>query len=201
MSGFGSQPNGSSPYGIGTPAVSSGTGGKLLRDTSTGRRMGSRRIDPFTKDYVLDENGRILGMNNTQQLVLMAVSTDKGSSAMRSLGQELRRIERITSNFARRVDTTLRACVQHIVDLGLIEVLGTRVEIVRPGVSKARLLWRDLESGVENETFFGDKPAPMFAGGGSPIPPVVEDIDPLALLLETGDELLTEGGDTLLIES
>lgn len=147
MSGFGSQPAGSSPYGIGTPAVATGLGGKILRDSSTGRSTGSRALDPTTKTYLLDSNGRILGMDDLQHLVLMAVSTEKGSSAMRELGHELRKIERITSNFQQRVASTLTAAVQHLVRRKLITVVGVSVQLVRPGVAKAILEWRDTATG------------------------------------------------------
>lgn len=157
MSGFGSQPFGSSPYGLGTPSTAPSVGGVVLRDAFTGESTGSRKIDPFTGDYSVDAHGRILGMSDTQQLVLMAVRTDKGSSAMRSLGHSLRSIERITTNFTRRVDAELRAAVQHIVNRGLIAVLETSVELVRPGVALARLRWRDLAAGVEQETLIGDQ--------------------------------------------
>jgi hypothetical protein len=153
MSGFGSQPFGSSPYGIGTPAVAPELGGSILRDEANGLSTGSRKIDPRTRDYVLDANGRILGMSDTKQLVLLAVSTDKGSSAMRELGQVLRSIDRITTNFSRRVDSTLRAAVQHLVNRRLIEVVGSEVQVLRSGVAFARFRWRDLTTGREEETF------------------------------------------------
>jgi hypothetical protein len=141
------------PYGSGTPAVAQDGGGLALKNFTSGEQDGSRRIDPLTKDYVLDATtGRIKGMNDTQQLVYMAVATTKGTSAMQSLGQELMLIQRITSNFARRVDSTLRAAVQHIVDRKLIEVVGTQVDVVRPGVARVLLQWRDLASGNEEET-------------------------------------------------
>jgi hypothetical protein len=151
MSGFGSQPFGSSPYGIGTPAVAPATGGSILRDEFSGETHGSRSIDPYTRDYVLDDNGRILGMSDTKQLVILAVLTDKGSSAMRQLGHELKSIDRITPNFSRRVDNTLRAAVKHITDRRMIEVIGTEVQVLRPGVAFARLRWRDLVTGLDDE--------------------------------------------------
>lgn len=153
MAGFGSQPFGSSPYGIGTPAVATELGGKLFQDAASGEQTGSRKIDPLTRDYEINDYGRIAGMSNVKQLVLLAVSTKRGSSAMRELGQELQSIERITSNFARRVDTTLRRSVQHLVDRGLITVIDTTVEIVRPGVARARLRWRDISTGEALDTF------------------------------------------------
>jgi hypothetical protein len=151
MSGFGSQAYGSSPYGLGTPAVASPLEGSILRDDTTNETWGSRRIDPSTGDYVLDDNGRVLGMHDTKHLVLLAVKTDKGSSALRSLGHELRSIDRITPNFARRVDSTMRAAVQHLINRKLIEFIDTRVQIVRPGVAFVRLRWRDLLTGQLDE--------------------------------------------------
>jgi hypothetical protein len=91
-------------------------------------------------------------MSDTQQLIYLAVSTTKGTSAMNALGQELMLIDRITSNFARRVDTTLRAAVQHLVDRGLIEVTGSQIDLVRPGVAKILLKWRDVASGKDDAT-------------------------------------------------
>lgn len=151
MSGFGSQPFGSSPYGIGTPATAPEQGGALLRDTVTGQTRGARRIDPLARDYVLDENGRLLGVDNIKQLVQLAISTSRGSAAMRRLGQALREIDRVSPNFQRRVDQALREAVQHLVNDDLIEVVGTEVQILRSGVAFARLRWRDLETGLDEE--------------------------------------------------
>lgn len=191
MSGFGSQPFGASPYGIGTPATAPAQGGKILRDTSNGFSTGSRKIDPLTKDYVLDDYGRLVGMGDLHQLVFLAVSTTKGSSAMRSLGQDLRRIERISSNFQRRVDTTLRAALQSLVNARRIEVISTSVEIIRPGVVRTRLRWRDLETGRENEIpIGGDAAASLSPSGGPPL-------QDRSLRTEDGEMLLAEDGDTL----
>ena len=145
---------GAQPYGVGTATVAQDLGGSTLKDAAgTGIQQGSRKIDPKTKDYVIDPaTGRIQGMSNAQQLVYLAVNTTLGASALRSLGQEIMLIDRITSNFERRVDTTLRRAVQHIVDRGLIEVVDTQVTILRPGVAVALLLWRDLSSGDDDST-------------------------------------------------
>jgi hypothetical protein len=150
--GFGSQPFGSTPYGLGSPATAPARGGALLRDATTGQSRGSRKINPSTRDYELDEYGRLLGMSDVHQLVLLAVSTTKGSAAMRTLGHELRKIERISANFIRRVESALTTAVQHLVDAGLVEVVDVEVELVRPSVARARLRWRDLTTGLDEET-------------------------------------------------
>lgn len=148
---------GRQPYGVGTPAVLQDTGGKVLSNPYYGNREGSRKIDPRTRDYVLDSTtGRILGMTNPQQLVYLAVSTTRGSSAVQALGHELGKIDRISANFTRRVDGALRAAVQHIVDRGLIEVVAIEVQVLRPGQGFARLRWRDTATGHEEETLVGE---------------------------------------------
>lgn len=145
MSGFGSQPFGSSPYGIGTPAVAEAAGGKLLRDSVSGKSTGSLLIQDG--DYVFDENGRLLGMDDVKQLVYLAVKTTKGSSAMRELGQTIRKIDRITSNIEYRVEATLRAAVKHLIDKELVEIISVKVEQIREGVVIARMAWRNLLTG------------------------------------------------------
>lgn len=118
----------------------------MLAD-EVGVQQGSRRIDPVTKNYVLDSTGRIAGMKNVHQLVLMAVSTTKGTAAMRALGHEFRKIDRISANLLRRIDDTIRGAVNHLVTRGLIEVVSTSAEVSQPGRAFARLRWRDLTSG------------------------------------------------------
>jgi hypothetical protein len=156
--GFGSQPFGSSPYGIGTPSVATPRGGTLFRSTS-GARANARRINPATKDYVLDGNGRILGMPALHQRVLLAVSTERGSSAMRSLGQSLKSIQRISDNFARRVEDDLRTAVKHLTDPRLIEVVDVQISIVKPGGAFIRFRWRDLSTGELVNTPIGGQEA------------------------------------------
>lgn len=133
------------PYGSGTSSAAPSTTGGLLHDPTFDRSWGSRKIDPAKKDYVVDATtGRTLGMCDVQQLVLLALCTEKGSSAVRALGQELRTIDRASANFQIRAQTTLQAAVAHLVDAGLIEVLGIVVESPAPGRGQARLVWRDL---------------------------------------------------------
>jgi hypothetical protein len=132
------------PYGLGSSSAAPVRTGGTLLDAANGVSWGSRKIDPVTRDYVVGSNGRIEGTSDIQHLVHMAVSTELGSSAVRNLGQQLRLIERISPNFQSLVRATLERAVQHLVDSGFIEVVDTTVEVVRPGVASARLIWRDL---------------------------------------------------------
>lgn len=153
MPGFSNQAYGQSPYGIGQPADDDPNGGGPLRDQFTGQTTGSRRIDPRSRDYVLSEFGRIRGMSDTQQLVLLAVSTERGSSAVRELGHQLRTIKLITANFERQVDSILRAALEHLVSRSMIEIKSILVERQpTPGRAYARVVWRDTATGRDDQT-------------------------------------------------
>ncbi len=149
--GFGSSGFGSSPYGLGTPSDTDPNGGAILRNAFTAKSQGSRRINPYTRDYVLDAFGRIEGMDTVQQLVLLAVSTELGSSSMTELGHDLKSIDRITTNFERRVDSVLREALAQVIADRLVEVQGIKVTRLQPqGRAFIQLVWRDLTSGEEH---------------------------------------------------
>lgn len=149
-SGFGSQGFGSSPYGIGVPSVGNPPGGAVLRDPLTGTSSGSRRIDPVTRDYVLDDNGRTLGMSDVQQLVLMALQTVRNSSAMNGLGQSLGDIVVIGDNIERQIASIFENALAHLVARGLVQIISTTVTRLHPGAIKATVRWRDLTTSTEH---------------------------------------------------
>lgn len=150
MAGFGRMGFGGSPYGIRQPPDTDPNGGVILRDPATNQSSGSRKIDPRSRDYVVDAYGRWVGMNNTQQLVLIAASTKYGSSAMRSLGQQLSAIDRITDDFAQRVEVELRRALAHLTGPKIIEIRSVKItRTLVPGQAYGTLLWKDLQSGQE----------------------------------------------------
>jgi hypothetical protein len=156
MSGFGSTGFGSTPYGIGTPPDTDPNGGTILSDAYSGAPQGGRSLDPVSRDYVMDPTfGRIRGMSNAQQLVLLAISTDKGSAAMAELGQQLKGIKRITNDFEQRVDGTLRGALAYLVARSMIEVKSVNVMRLGDGRAYARLVWRDLTTSIEHEEEVG----------------------------------------------
>jgi hypothetical protein len=150
VSGFGSQPFGSSPYGIGTPAVATPAGGSVLRNAQTGASEGSRFLNPATRDYAIDANGRTLGLGNVRALVEIALSTTSGTSAMQALGHTLRSIARIDNNFEYRVRDTIAASVAHLTDRSIIQLTATTIEDRGRGRRLIRVFWRDLTTGQED---------------------------------------------------
>ncbi len=120
-----------------------------------GAATGSRRIDPITRQHVLRPDGRAVGMPNLHQLVHLAVQTDETSSAIRDLGHRLGSIKVIGPNFKQQVLIILTQAVKHLIDAGLIEVLGFSSFVVGPvgGQPAGRALGifalRDLTTGKE----------------------------------------------------
>ncbi len=157
MSGFGVQPAGTSPAGWGTPDLADIPGGAVLRDPATGKSLGSRKIDSRSRDYELDENGRILGEADVRHLVRMALTTVRDSSVLRSFGLNTTGMSRITGDFERRLLGAVTDAVRHLVTGGQIEVLGIsqyRAGVnggLREGQVYARFRWRDLTTSQEHE--------------------------------------------------
>lgn len=151
---------GAEPYGPGTPPVAPALPGRARTSPFTGEQLGSRRIDPRTRDYVYDPaTGRAVGMTNAQHLVYLAVKTTRGSSVMQSLGQGLSDIETIGDDIERRIDQDLRRAVQHVVDANIIEVEAVEVQRLRKPdnrtVMQVALHWRDIETGRYEVTPIG----------------------------------------------
>lgn len=158
MAGMGKQPCGLSPTGWGTPNLANVPAGGIMADPKTGEALGSRAIDPLTRDYIIGTNsGRIVGQSDTRHLVQMALHTVLNSSAMRGLGLDGASMRRITPDLRRRLNLAIEASVKHIVDAGLIKSLGVteyragRADGFREGRVFARYRWRDLRTQQEYE--------------------------------------------------
>ena len=158
MAGVGLAGCGLSPAGFGTPATATVPEGAFLRDTKNGRSLGARKIDPVTKDYVLDDNGRILGVNYVRHVVQMSVHTERGSAVVQAMGHRLRTIDRITPNIEAQILATLTEAVSPLVTQGLIEVVGfshfvagNDLNGLNRGAVYGRFQWRDLTTGLEHQ--------------------------------------------------
>lgn len=158
MAGFGLQPAGTSNAGYGTPNTAATLTGKLFQDPTTGKVHGGRYIDPAARDYRLNEDDRLAGMDNVQQMVHLAIHTRRASSAIANLGNRLHELEVITGNFEKLVLAILVEAIQPLIDGGIIAVLGFSTFRIGPdgnllpGAAWGRFRYRDLTTGLERET-------------------------------------------------
>lgn len=148
MAGFGSMPCGSGPYGINTPVTAAGNEGPVLAD-DLGAVQGARYINPRTRQYEFDANGRYKGMPNVRQLMLLAFLTVKGSSAVPTLGIE-EPSGVIGRNFVERRRESIRQAVAPHVRARLVEILSIDIDVTnRPVFTLVR--WKDLTTEIEHE--------------------------------------------------
>ncbi len=141
--GFGSVPFGTGPYGFGTPDPGDEWTGSPTVDPTTNRSTGIRLMR--NGDYVRSA-GRPLGMTRAQQMVLLAVSTNKGTSAVKALGNKLKTLERVTENFASLCESTMRDALAQAEALGVIQIrtITTVKEPQKPAY--IRVEWFDVEA-------------------------------------------------------
>ena len=151
MSGAGLQKAGKTSAGFGTSSEATVFEGGFLRDEITGETLGARLINPKTKGFVLDSNGRLLGMKSVRQAVLIAIHTVRDSSAVRGLGNRLSSIDRIGSNIERQILNILSEALAPLVQAGLVEVVGFSQfkagdgkNGMLPGAVFGRFRWKDL---------------------------------------------------------
>lgn len=151
MSGLGNGPMGTMPYGVGTPNTGAGNTGKTLVDAG-GTPQGSRYIDPVARDYVMNTDGRLVGQDNVEHLVSMAMLTVKGSSAVPSLGLD-EPSGVIGINFERTREAQVRLALGDLVKRGLIAIVSIKTDRTnRPVLTRA--VYRDLTTNSEPKEAF-----------------------------------------------
>jgi len=152
MPGAGNSSAGNTDAGFGDINFAVIPGADVFRDPFSTKHLSSRRIDPKTRDYVINATGQILGMTRAQQFVELAMGTDKGSCVLSDVGQQLRRIQKITSNFVTQVTSEIRSALSEGVNEGLISI--TAITVLRTGTTGAyaNIRWTDLTNFEENET-------------------------------------------------
>lgn len=140
--GFGSSGFGSAPYGYGTPPTAPVPGGSIFA-LADGGVSGSRLIHHVTRDYVMGDDGRLVGMGDVPQLVLLAVANIKFSGG------------RLTPATEGDVTRKVTAALRHLVDAGRVKVLGVDFERVGRSGLVTVVRWRDMTSEQEHEVTLG----------------------------------------------
>lgn len=137
---------GLTPYGFGTPEPGDENLGKPTVDPTTLKSTGIRLIQKG--DYVY-QNGRPVGMSRAQQEVLLATSTDRGTSSVRSLGNTLKTIDRVTESFERLCEATMREALSGSVSRGVIQIKSITVVKSENKPAYIRISWFDVESQID----------------------------------------------------
>ena len=139
------------------PVAAAPTAGSIFRNVdnaSSAAQLDGRKIDPVTRQYDFDANGRVVGQTTAQQLVLLALSTTLGSSSMQTLGHTLQSIDVIGPDIQRQVSGILTAALQPYVTAKQIAILSISVVARTAGTSGviASVRWRDLANNTDQTT-------------------------------------------------
>lgn len=149
MIGLGLAPLGTAPLGLGVPDVAADRAVVTSQFATVAPRM-----DPLTGFIVLDASGSPELANGKEQRILIALKTRLGTSVLAWLGSTLSKIDRITENHTKRVDTAIRSALAFMVDAGEIEIRRVDVQRVGTNGTAVRLSWHDPDTDEDRETEF-----------------------------------------------
>jgi hypothetical protein len=156
--GAGSQPAGSSPAGIGSPATTTSQANPVIfPDPRTGLSQTGRAINPVTKDYYFTADGRSQGFATTPQRMQLALTTIYGSSAIAGFGQQFTGVREKGPNYQRQLITYVQNAVAHLVKEKAIVLNQADVYDLpnRPGLAYLVIQWTDLTTGIAVTTRVG----------------------------------------------
>ena len=155
--GAGIAPAGTQPAGYGTPDAAAVPNSATLPDTVTGLPRGGRYIHPQTGSYQFTADGRLQGMANVNQLVLLRSSTVQGSSVLHWLGQRFSQIQEQQPDFQRRAATAVSSMLADLIQTKQVALLGVTVQPTPGNPDGAAIFfqWRDLTTGIETTTQYG----------------------------------------------
>lgn len=155
--GAGGCPAGAAAAGYGVPDAANVPNNAILPRPIDGLPQTGRALDPTTKAYTFTADGRIVGMPTVQQLVQLAITTDRGSSCVPTLGQTLRLIKEKGSNYAQQVTAAITTAVADLVNNKMVQIVSIDVQQFagNPNAAIATFKWIDVSTGQQNTTTIG----------------------------------------------
>ena len=147
--GFGFDKAGVAPAGLGTPVPCLSLTYYGYQVSSTGA-VSSLQIDPSTRDYVFDEKGSELGMNDTEQRVWCCLQT-MAQSRVGYADEGLKLPKAIGENIKTEIEEAVRVALKPVLDDGSITLLSVVVESENTKVLAA-VTWRDTRTSRETVT-------------------------------------------------
>jgi hypothetical protein len=148
--GAGYAPAGTSSAGYGVPDAAAVPNNAILPAILTGLPQTGRYINPQTGDYVFTSDGRLMGMDTVPQLVLLALTTTLGSSALPALGETFTLIREQGPNFGQQLTATVNAALADLVRRKFVKVnsVTTQQSPSNPDAGTVLVKWSDLTTGL-----------------------------------------------------
>jgi hypothetical protein len=144
-------PAGFGSAGLGTPVglpVPGGAGYQQSVDV-----VAAESIDPVTRDYALDDEGKHYAITATEQRVLLALSQPFGSLPWdATFGDRTLNLTKLPANAIDTVRRHTENALAHLTSTGAIELLGVVIETDPRGTLLRAVDWVDVSSRVTRNT-------------------------------------------------
>jgi hypothetical protein len=147
--GFGLAPAGTSAFGYGSPATANANTG-LAMTKDDGSQGAARMIDPHTRDYRFDKNGRAVGIDGIPQQVYLALLTVLNSSAVSGLGNAIGSIKTITENIKAQISNEVARALSKLTAAKLVKLVDVEVELNTNHAPLIHVRWIDLTNNTTN---------------------------------------------------
>ena len=151
--GAGLCPAGTSAAGYGVPDTGTVPNGALLPDPITGLPQTGRNVNTATGSYTFTADGRTQGMATVPQLVLLAIKTARGSSALGPFGLDMSKVQEQGTNFERQMSAAIAGALSNLVRQGLVTIVSFQMlPVDNPDGVAPYVRWRDNTTGTFNAT-------------------------------------------------
>jgi len=139
MSGLGDSPVGlSTPFGVGVPD-------EAVAPPTVAPEQ-ARFIDPISRDYVVADDGEYQRMPRLRQRVLLALTTEQGSSSvLQQFG--FNPPNRIDTTFERRATNSVQSALAFLITAKELHLDAVSVALPRPGRVRLSVSYTDLLTG------------------------------------------------------
>lgn len=125
--GMGFSPLGFSLFGYGSPATGSFDQGYTLQEVPNGTSGDARIIDPYTRDYIIDEDGVVKGQSAIAQQVFLAVVTTLGSSVNPNLGSKFSDVRTFDQRtFQAKMIGIVQQCLAALINDGSVTLVSVQ---------------------------------------------------------------------------
>lgn len=141
--GLGFAPLGVSLFGFGSVDTAPVPLTGILVDANDGLVKEARKIDQFTRRYVLDSSGRVQGMRGVYQLVQLRVQTLRNSSALRDFGLAAPSGV-IGANIQKRIENDIALAMKDLVDQKIIKIVSVQLDRFSTSGEYVTFKWIDL---------------------------------------------------------
>jgi hypothetical protein len=155
--GAGKAPAGAASAGYGVPDAAYVPNSAILPDVHSGFAQTGRFINPVTGDYRFTPDGRLMGMDTVPQLVLLALMTLRGSSAIPTLGSTFSQVQEKGPSFLAQMRSVVNVALGDLVKKKMVQIdsVATSEPPSNPDAGIVTLLWTDLTTDLQHSNVVG----------------------------------------------